>query len=193
MSLLSIVVIIVALVAFILMFRSKDLLRDEVQQAAFDAAASAQNISNPKKPFSLARVQTALWTIIILSAYIYEYFYKGCCGGIIPELNTTALTLLGLSIGVTAIAGATDNSQQNNPVRHQNNPSEGFINDILSDENGISIHRFQAVLFTIFAAIIYINKVCCDPNTLPELDKTLLGIITLSYSGYVGMKINENK
>ena len=191
--LLSIIVAVAGLITFVLMLRSKDLLRDEVQDAPFKEAAAEAHITNPQKPFSLARVQVALWTIIIICSYLYIYFNKGCCGGIMPVLNKTALALLGISIGAFAVAGTTDNAQQNNPARHQNNPSAGFINDILSDENGISIHRFQVVLFTLVGVVIYINKMYCDPTTLPELDNTLLGIMTFSYSGYVGMKINENK
>ena len=192
MSWLIIIFIIIAISTFILMLTHKDLLRDEVQEEAFNKFVSDHNIINPKKPFSLARVQIAMWTIIIIFTYLDVYFCKGCCNTISLSLNKTALILLGISIGTTAIAGTIDNSQQNNQ-RHQNEPSNGILLDILSDGNGISIHRFQVILFTIVAMIIYINKVSCNCATLPELDDTLLGIITISYSGYVGMKINENK
>ena len=184
---------ILAIVVFVIMVRTKNLLKDEVQQDSFNASAANQNIANPLKPYSLARVQTALWTIIISFSYLYVYFSKGNCSAIILSLNSTSLTLLGVSIGTTVVASAIDNSQQNNANRHQNSPTEGFLLDIMSDENGVSIHRFQAILFTVVAIVIYLNKLYCDNTQLPELDKTLLGIITLSYSGYLGIKVNENK
>lgn len=181
-KLLDFGIIVFGCLAFGLMLYSKDLLRDEIKGVD----------DTIKKPFSLARVQVALWTIIIGCSYLYIYFCNTPCGENLLILNKTALALLGISIGTTVVAKNIDTSQLNNPNRHQNGGSEGFFLDILSDENGISVHRFQAVLFSVIAIVIYINKVCCM-GVLPEFDNTLLGIITLSYSGYLGIKINENK
>ena len=62
---------------------------------------------------------------------------------------------MGISVGTTFAAGTIDNNQ--NPItRHQNEPSAGFFIDILSDENGISIHRFQNVVWTIIAICLYL-------------------------------------
>ena len=174
------------------MLNHKNLLRNEVRKEELKRDATNKHITNPQKTFSLARVQIAIWTIIIIFSYLYVYFCKGSCGNMKTELNHTALMLMGISLSTVAIANTIDNSQQNNH-RHQNVPSKGFIIDILSDENGISIHRFQVILFTIVAIVIYINKLICDKCTLPELDNTLLAIITASYSGYLVIKINENK
>lgn len=192
MNWLILISLVVSLLAFVLMLSHKDLLRDTVQEEEFEKNAIAQKNTSPKKPFSLAKVQIAIWTIIIIFSYIDVYFSNGWCGNLTIKFNDTALALLGISIGTVAVAGTIDNIQQNN-TRHQNQPSQGFLIDILSDENGISIHRFQVILFTIVAIIFYINKIICKNNELPKLDDTLLGIITISYSGYLGMKINENK
>jgi len=175
-------IIVFGCLAFFLMLYSKDLLRDEI----------TGDDKTIKKPYSLARVQVALWTIIIGCSYLYIYFCNSLCGENLLILNKTALALLGISIGTAVVAKNIDTTQLNNPNRHQNGGSGGFFLDILSDENGISVHRFQAVLFTVIAVVIYINKVYCM-GVLPEFDNTLLRILTANYSGYLGIKLNENK
>ena len=68
--------------------------------------------------------------------------------------------------------------------------SEGFVNDILTDADGISLHRFQIVIWTIllgfiFAASIYNNL------AMPEFSGTLLALMGISGGTYIGFKFPE--
>ena len=71
--------------------------------------------------------------------------------------------------------------------------------DILSDQNGVSIHRFQALLFNISIGIAFIvqfigsMKAATAGQTipLPELDQATLGLLGIS-SGTYALKFNEN-
>lgn len=71
-------------------------------------------------------------------------------------------------------------------------PSTGFINDILSDDNGISFHRFQIFAWTIVLLYIFIRSVY---NTLamPDFDATLLGLMGISGGTYIGFKLPERQ
>ncbi|HMQ78324.1 MAG TPA: hypothetical protein PKD94_02055 [Ignavibacteria bacterium] len=75
-----------------------------------------------------------------------------------------------------------------NPIdRHKS-----FIKDILSDSNGVSLHRFQIVGWTVALGVVYIIMVLKN-IVLPEFDDTLLALMGISSGAYLGFKIPEQK
>lgn len=66
--------------------------------------------------------------------------------------------------------------------------SENFIIDILSDDKGISFHRFQMFAWTLVLIIIFIAKVYKD-LAMPDFDTTLLALMGISGGTYVGFKL----
>lgn len=142
------------------------------------------------KPYSYARAQLMWWTIIILSAFsaYYGYHHK------IAELSGYTLALLGIGTGTATLANLIDkNDIASNKPRIQNtNPSKGFLYDILDDGNGISVHRFQALIFNFVFGIIFISKFFHE-NEIMNFTETQLGLMGISAAAYVAMKANENK
>jgi hypothetical protein len=178
-----------------------NMLHDEISNCEqFDAnVAKLQQRSKfqlPKSrgPFSLAKTQFAGWTVIIASSYIYLSLCKGDCAD--AAISKTALVLMGIGTGILTAAAIMDKREmQENRPRHQNRPSRGFFVDILSDENGISIHRFQNFVWTAIAMIVYVNKVAHVENgcILPELSDTLLALTGISGVTFLTMRATENK
>jgi hypothetical protein len=70
--------------------------------------------------------------------------------------------------------------------------SQGFLTDIMSDENGISIHRFQMVVWTVVLTLIFISEVKKNLS-MPEFSSTLLTLMGISSGAYVTLKIPEKK
>jgi hypothetical protein len=68
--------------------------------------------------------------------------------------------------------------------------SEGWWVDILSDANGVSLHRFQLAAFTLVLAFVFVLGVY-DDLAMPEFNTTLMGLLGLSASTYLGLKIPE--
>jgi hypothetical protein len=68
--------------------------------------------------------------------------------------------------------------------------SRGLLPDIMSDENGISIHRFQMVVWTVVLTAIFVWKVCQD-FAMPEFSTTLLTMMGISAGAYVTLKVPE--
>jgi hypothetical protein len=68
--------------------------------------------------------------------------------------------------------------------------SEGFLKDILSDADGISIHRFQLVVWTIVLTFIFIKEVW-GRLAMPDFDSNLLTLQGISAGTYVGLKLAE--
>ena len=97
-----------------------------------------------KKPYSFSRTQLLWWTVIVITCYVINMAITREIEGIIIG---SSLALFGINAGTTLAGRVIDNSQSGKTEQtHQNEPSEGFWMDILSDQNGVSIHRFQALL-----------------------------------------------
>lgn len=178
--------------------------------------------ANPQ-PYSWARVQLAWWTVIILSSFIAIVWrdLQGPGPGNIPTLHYSTLVLLGISAATMTVARVIDVSDVAAPavMRHQDLPGENFLLDILSEQNGISIHRFQAVTFNFVFGIWFISVVLYnlapghDPCTLypagsqaaeacklvpldyimPAISDNNLILLGLSSATYAAMKTTENK
>lgn len=110
------------------------------------------------KPYSWGRVQLAWWMIIILATFITIIIVSP--GHQIPALDSSTLILLGITTGTTAVARLIDVSDRQNPALSnllQDQPKQNFLLDILSDGNGVSIHRLQAVIFNIVFGLWFIS------------------------------------
>jgi hypothetical protein len=157
-----------------------------------------------QKPYSYSRVQLTWWTLIIISSFISIFISKGN----LPILDNSLIILLGISSATTATAGIIDVADQSkqNVTLIQNMQSEGFFLDILSDANGVSIHRLQAVLFNLVIGIwviysVLIGMKTCTPSVaancintiIPVIDANKLLLLGVSATTYAAIKTNENK
>jgi hypothetical protein len=68
--------------------------------------------------------------------------------------------------------------------------SAGFLNDILTDSGGISLHRFQMVAWTIILGLFFVYAVW-DRLAMPEFSPTLLALMGISAGTYLGFKVPE--
>jgi hypothetical protein len=75
-------------------------------------------------------------------------------------------------------------------LRKLRNESEHFLQDILSDANGVSFHRFQMLAWTIVLGIIFVGQVY-KALAMPEFNTTLLSLMGISAGTYLGLKIPE--
>ncbi len=137
--------------------------------------------------YSLSRSQLAWWTMIVLCSYIALWSDSG----ILVVLTTDTLVLLGISSVTAAVAQTIDKDKAKikSPiaVKQQGN----YLDHILSDGSGISIQRFQSVVFTFFIGIFFIYKVIADFE-MPDIDNGILGLMGISSATYAGLKTNEN-
>jgi hypothetical protein len=71
------------------------------------------------------------------------------------------------------------------------NESEQFLQDMLSDANGVNFHRFQMLAWTIVLGIIFVSSVYRD-MAMPDFNSTLLSLMGISAGTYIGLKIPED-
>ena len=70
--------------------------------------------------------------------------------------------------------------------------SESFSKDLLTDANGIALHRFQMMIWTIVLGIVFGLAVYRNLS-MPEFSTTLLALMGISAGTYLGFKIPERQ
>ena len=151
------------------------------------------------RPYSFATVQLAWWMTIVLSSFISILLLKFK----IPTFNDSTLILIGITGSTKIAANAIDVSDQANLsiTRHQNEGNDYFLLDILSDANGVSIHRLQTVIFNVIFGFWFVTTVLynlknpsSDVNAIiPLIENNNLILLGLSSGTYAALKTTENK
>jgi hypothetical protein len=143
-----------------------------------------------QRSFSLASTITFYWTVLIILSICYIGIVNDC----LPVIDNSVLILMGIVAGTTTAGKVIDASQSQDPTiaRSQDTTqSVGFLTDILSDSNGISVSRFQTVMFNIIYGCVFVGVVISQRKLydFPTQTLTLLGI---SSGAYALLKIPEN-
>jgi len=89
-----------------------------------------------------------------------------------------------------AAPAAAQPAAQNLAVTRGFSESRGFLRDVLSDERGISIHRFQLFVWTLVLGIIFCSIVYSRLE-MPQFSSTMLGLMGISSGTYLGLKMPE--
>jgi hypothetical protein len=69
--------------------------------------------------------------------------------------------------------------------------SQNFLADVLSDANGISLHRFQSFAWTLILGLMFIYYVARKEVAMPELTTLELSLLGISATTFLGLKIPE--
>jgi hypothetical protein len=209
-----------------------------------------------RRPFSLARVQMAVWTTVIIGTIVYIYAVHFGDSAQLPAIDTKLIALLGGS-GLTAIlAGAVDvnkdktveganssfrgaavgvrslNAQIQSALtlrdstgnripnvsmvtklfadrseqlgnmsqfvkagqRSQRDDNKsGFFSDLLTDQNGNSLHRLQLLLFTaLYVGYFVVHGVTVgleDVLKAAPMSDQVLSLMGVTGGVYVGFKV----
>jgi hypothetical protein len=141
-----------------------------------------QDATLQQRTFSLARTQMAWWFAIIFAAFVFLWLVTGE----MPTLSGQALSLLGISSATTMASVGI--SADRSPALGE---SGVFFRDLLSDANGIAIHRFQMLVMTVALGLMFLIHVATR-LTMPEFDASLLTLLGISAGTYVGLKIPES-
>jgi hypothetical protein len=135
-----------------------------------------------RRPYSLARVQMAVWTMAILIAWMLLYVLRHS----MDTIPASLVTLMGISAGTGVAAKQVgDSSLRGGPT-----VSRGFLLDVLSTETGVSFHRFQMLAFTVVMVAVFWQQAICY-LTMPEFPPALLTLMGISSATYIGFKFTE--
>ena len=221
---------------------SSNLLRDRDAPRTQPPAAGEP----PPRPYSLARVQMAVWFCLVVASYLFIWAVTGAS----DTITASVLGLIGIGAGTALgaavidagkvaagtaeldslraeettlraeqtkleaqIAEATDGNKTALELSRSEKrtrlgavtaritqlsaqvrpgPSVSFLEDVLTDGDGYSFHRFQMFAWTIVLAILFIYSVW-NRLSMPEFSATLLALMGISGGTYLGFKIPERQ
>ncbi len=157
--------------------------------ATFIVLAAKTNlirIGDYRSPFSLALTQLSFWSIVVASSFVYIWI-------VTEELPPiTGSTLILISVSALTTAGSRLVDLRAKTQGYVSKLSDSFLEDILQDELGYSVHRAQMFMWTVIMGIIFVTSVI-RLQQIPQLDESLLGLMGISSGAYVGLKTMENK
>ena len=151
-------------------------------------------------PYSWARVQLAWWSVIVMASFVAVIIKYH----VAPTLNESTVILIGISAATIATARVIDVNEENDPnvLRHQDKKGTNLFIDIISDQSGPSIHRFQTVVFNIIFGVYFIGYVLNNlsvtstgspDEVMPLITTNNLILLGLSSATYAALKTTENK
>jgi hypothetical protein len=141
-----------------------------------------------ERPYSLSLFQMAFWFFLVIAAYVFMWL-------ITDELDTITDSILALiGIGAATALGATliDRTKTAPAPEEPGGKTRGFINDVISDPTGVSLHRFQMFVWTLVLGVIFVGSVYKNLE-MPEFSATLLGLMGISSGTYLGFKVPEKQ
>jgi hypothetical protein len=140
-------------------------------------------------PFSLARTQMAYWFFMVIIAFVLIWMITGATN----TITQGVLVLIGISAGTALGATAIDSSKrQKTSDPSPGQESRGFLNDILSDDTGVTFHRFQIVVWTIVLGMVF-SKSVMSHLAMPDFSTNLLTLMGISSGTYLGLKLPEQQ
>jgi len=209
-----IIAVVVVLVLFFVLrkYGIGDLLRDSQPTSFGDAGA------NLRRPFSLAQTQMAWWFVLVLAVYIFLFLITGEVNTLTSQALTLMGIGVGTALGAAMVENTKTDPVQKEfqdtlaaitqmeaaspqppelAAAHQKRDrlanqlaSKSFFEDTLMDANGMSLHRFQLMAWTVVIGLIFCFEVYQN-LTLPPFDTTILALIGISGGTYLGFKIPE--
>jgi hypothetical protein len=171
--------------------------------------------------FSLGRCQMAWWFFIILAAYLFLFMvtwnFDTITAGTLGLMGIAAATAMaGATVDTSKNSTmAAEKAQLQIEAASVPPPSAvravqitdsiaeldkqlrtplhtTWLDDLLSDANGLSFHRFQMFVWTIVLGMIFVISAYTD-LLMPDFSATLLGLMGISAGTYVGFKFPEQK
>jgi hypothetical protein len=193
-----------------------DILRDS-QPTSFGGATSPAGEAL-RRPYSLAQTQMAFWYVLVVASFVYLVLVLQTFDKILTDQSLLLLgigtgTALGASIVEQTKSDTLKSGELTTLKKFQNvlaeiksapTPallaqrdelarqlaSENFLKDILSDVDGVSLHRFQSFVWTLLLGILFLYTVLSQ-LAFPTFDARTLALLGISGGTYLGFKIPE--
>ena len=184
--------------------------RKRAAQRAASQFISPEDFIVPPKHFILLRVlldknghaslstfQLLMWTLLISFLYVTLWFLQLRDGSTQapPAIPEGLMALMGISVGVPIVSKGISEYKKFKSRSDGEIYKEPHYASMLEEDGQPSLLRFQMFLWTLAAVVIYfwlfINTVyTAGPETLsiglPDIDPTLLFLMGLSQTGYLG-------
>ena len=193
-----------------------DFLRDS--QPTDFGGAEGPNGAALRRPFSLAQSQMAWWFALVIAAFIFLYLLTGDFNTLTNQALTLMGIGTGTALGAVMVEKTKSNPvlqnftqllaqiSQSEAARAapaelsalyakrdelaRRLASQNFLVDILTDVDGVCLHRFQIMAWTLVIGVVFCIGVYRN-LALPSFDGTILAVLGISAGTYLGFKVPE--
>lgn len=176
-GLVSLLVVVFTSAVFVYLARTTNLIRDP----------SSSIEPRIARPYSLGRAQMAFWFLLIFVCYVSLWLVTGDYDTIGHSQFVLALISCLTAVGSRVVSIGPAEGVDDAPRR-----SKGFFIDLLSDSNGVRIHRFQLCAWTLLLGIIFAATVY-DDLVMPNFGDSLLALVGISATAHVGFTYLEQE
>jgi hypothetical protein len=152
---------------------------------------TTQGGTSPGKPtplqvptLSLSRTLLIAWVVTISLSIVVLFLRKG----VLPSMTEGGMSLLLLASGMTAGSGAAVDLIWKTVA----SPSGGIWKDLVNDDDGMAIHRVQALLVNLLILGIYWFELYLN-GTVAYVDKSWAGLMGISNATYLYGKSCESR
>lgn len=147
--------------------------------------------------FSLAKVQLALWFFVVFSAFLVIWLATGNSGSVNASILSTLSISAGTALGDTLLkAAAPDVGGSPAPAARGDRflappcTFKQFLRDLVSDDEGCSISRFQMLAWSAALVLVFVADVY-DDLQMPVFGPELLYLLGLSSGTYMAHRVPE--
>lgn len=147
--------------------------------------------------FSLAKVQLALWFFVIFSTFLVIWLVTGNFDSLNSSILSTLSISAGTALGDTFVKASGPTTATRAPKDAGSDtflaPSwtaRRFMRELLSDDEGCSIARFQMLAWTLALVIVFLAD-AFDNLQMPVFGPELLYLLGLSTGTYVAHRVPE--
>lgn len=164
-----------AFVVFLVLSHCSKLVRDRAPKLADQPPAGR------KPSYSLARVLLSFWVLTTTAAIVVVYLSSGT----LPALDGGVPLLLlasGLTVGSTAVIETIG--------RIGVGGTAWFLEDILTDKDGLAIHRVQALIVNLLLLIVVWQELICE-GTIANVERGWGVLMGISAGVYLYGKTTE--
>jgi xanthine/uracil permease len=136
--------------------------------------------------FSFANVQLALWFGFAVATALFLWVLYGD----LPKIDSSVLTLLGLSLGTSGVSWMADRSAA---ASRPYQPTQGFWLDMTTGwaDDKMQVYRYQAVVVNLLLLAVGVVHVV-QQLTYPTFDSTWLIFLGVSAGAFgVGKQVKE--
>lgn len=147
--------------------------------------------------FSIAKVQLALWFFVIFGAFLVIWLVTGNFDTLNASILSTLSISAGTALGDTFVKASGPTTASAAPLDKKMDAftapqwtARRFMRELLSDDEGCSIARFQMLAWTAALVTVFVADVC-DDLQMPVFGSELLYLLGLSTGTYVAHRVPE--
>lgn len=157
-------------------------------------------VTGADQRMSTSQTQAAIWTIVVFWSFLYfgtrllnTSLSQSDFTTVANSFDANYLLLLGGPFASAVAASVSTSAKTDAGVQQKTVASGPTVKDLTSDDSGNPhFADTQFLVFNLAAVFIFAALLAANPNSLPALPTTLVGLTSLSALTFIGVKVTTS-